>query len=164
MPDPWLRLLQRTSPAPLLWTYAELGGDLQTPGQTPGSKERSEFLRALIGRLSLPKGSSAFWPITLAEEWDDCLAAGKPAPDAVHFRQGMTQLAPKALVIFGAHSCQLSGIGLNLSVPFTQSLSHGRLYLLLPAFDELVHSDALKERAAAYLRSACTNFPALFLK
>ncbi|MDR1686114.1 MAG: hypothetical protein LBR82_06720 [Desulfovibrio sp.] len=57
----WRALLEKTRPAPLVWTYEELGSDLQGNA----SAERSRCLKALIAALALPRGSSSFWPLSL---------------------------------------------------------------------------------------------------
>ncbi|MDR0828173.1 MAG: hypothetical protein LBN33_09935, partial [Desulfovibrio sp.] len=59
--ESWKKIYSRTPKAPLIWTYVELGLDLS--GQ--GDPRRSQFLKELIARLDLPRGSSAFWPLCL---------------------------------------------------------------------------------------------------
>ena len=164
LPEEWQRILQRTPAAPLLWTYAELGLDLTAPGRDMASKERSEILRTLISKLALPRGSSSFWPLTLAADWSSRLEQGLPASDSDCFLQGLTQLAPKAVVFFGPPACRLSGVALHLRVPFTQQIFQGRLHVLAPAFAELAESEAMKDRTASYLHSAFAGFPSLFMK
>ncbi|MDR2669895.1 MAG: hypothetical protein LBC14_08095 [Desulfovibrio sp.] len=58
---PWRALLEKTRSAPLVWTYEELAGDLRGNA----SPERSRCLKTLIAALALPRGSSAFWPLSL---------------------------------------------------------------------------------------------------
>ena len=164
LPAAWKRILERTPTAPLVWTYAELGADLNSPSPEGGSKERSELLRALISALALPRGSSAFWPVTLEMGNAPGLEHDAPAPDSACFRHGLTRIAPKAVVFFGPQASRISGMGLTLHVPFTQALTQGRLHVLLPDLNELAHNEPLKNRAIAYLRSAFANFPALFIK
>jgi hypothetical protein len=70
LPAPWRALLEKTRPAPLVWTYEELGNDLLGNA----SAERSRCLRALLADLSLPRGSSAFWPLSLPLPGDGAVA------------------------------------------------------------------------------------------
>lgn len=164
MPEEWRRLLARTQAAPLLWTYAELGSDLSSQSNDEGSRMRSQTLRNLIGSLNLPKGSSCFWPITLRTDWAEILGQGQQASDTCFFRFGLTQIAPKSVVLFGHHSVALSGLVLALRLPFTQQIVQGKLIVLLPSFADLQHSEPAQTKAAAYLRSAFSSFTTLFIR
>jgi hypothetical protein len=157
LPSAWKDLLEKTPAAPLLWTYAELGQDLQGRGDG----ERSAGLRELIGKLNLPRGSSAFWPLTLEDSWPHCLEGGVLPPDVAFFLQGLVRLRPRAVVLFGSHSCLLSGLDLSLRLPFTQQVKGGRLFLLLPAWRDLLADGVLREQSVTYLRVAFTSLSAL---
>ena len=163
MPDAWKRLLERTQAAPLLWTYAELGGDLHAQGNEEESRMRSQALRNLIGGLNLPKGSSCFWPLTLSEDWAEALRQEQAVQDTIFFHLGLEQISPKSIVLFGRHSAALAGLHSNLRLPFTQQISQGKLLVLLPSFADLQANKAAQAKATAYLRSAFSNFPALFI-
>lgn len=163
MPESWKRLLERTQAAPLLWTYAELGSDLHAQGNSEESLMRSQVLRSLIGGLSLPKGSSCFWPITLSDDWAEALRQGQPVQDTVFFHLGLECITPKSIVLFGRHSAALAGLHADLRLPFTQQIAHKKLLVLLPSFADLQVSKAAQAKATAYLRSAFSNFPALFI-
>ena len=78
-PAPWRELLNKVSPAPLLWAYAELARDLLAP--TDESRVRSTLLRSLISELNLPKGTSTFWPL-LADSAEPAEYAKPGAGDA----------------------------------------------------------------------------------
>lgn len=71
-PAPWRQLIKKTRPAPLLWTYEELATDLLAPDAA--STARSGVLRGLISELSLPRGSSTFWPLSVSA----ALLSGSP--------------------------------------------------------------------------------------
>ena len=159
-PEAWRSLLERTNPAPILWTYAELGEDLAGRGD----KERSACLRRLIGSLRLPKGSSVFWPARLASP-DDGQSAAAPlngeesAPGGASgfFQAGLRHLAPKVVIMLGASAVELSGLGLSLNVPFTQQIHGGILYVLLPDFNAILAKPPLEERAGVFLRTALSG-------
>jgi hypothetical protein len=144
----------------LLWTYAELGQDLQGRGEGA----RSAGLRELIGRLGLLRGSSAFWPLTLEDSWAQCLEAGALPADAPFFLRGLFRLRPRAVIFFGEHSRSLSGLALSSRLPFTQEVQDGRLFLLLPAWRDLLAAERMREQAAAYLQAAFSSLPGLRLR
>ena len=159
-PEAWRPLLERTNPAPILWTYAELGEDLAGRGD----KERSACLRRLIGSLRLPKGSSAFWPVRLAlpdedESIPSPLAEGKSAPGGAgdFFQAGLRHLAPRVVIMLGPLTVELSGLELSINVPFTQQIHGGILYVLLPDFSAILAKPPLEERAGVFLRTALSG-------
>jgi hypothetical protein len=152
--------LKKTPAAPLLWTYAELGQDLRGDGDPA----RSAGLKELIGRLQLPRGSSAFWPLTLTEGWPQDLEADSAPPEACFFLHGLSRLRPRAVILFGEQSCLLSGLAFSSRLPFTQQVKDGRLFLLLPAWSELLADEKLRERSFAYLQAALFSLPALRLR
>lgn len=97
-PVSWQELWQRTRPASIVWSYPALSQDLA--GQ--GSPDRSQLMRGLIGTLALPKGSSAFWPLTAHQDSGTC---HMPAA----FAGAITLLAPQVVVLMGASALPLSG-------------------------------------------------------
>ena len=143
-PTAWQDLFARTKPAPILWTYPELGLDLS--GQ--GSSQRSACLRELIGKLQLPRGSSTFWPLCLEEN-----GAQAQAGTGI-FKGGLFELAPKVVVLIGPRSVPLAGLGLDLHTPFTQQIVRGVLFVLLPEFSAMLENAALADKACVFLRSA----------
>lgn len=162
-PEEWRTLLARTRPAPLVWSYAELGEDLMGAG----NKERSESLRKLIGSLQLPRGSSAFWPLRLPEKRADSQSSpmreqGRTPPQAKIFLEGLALLEPKALVLIGPSAVPMTGLSLKLSTPFTQTVLRGRLIVLLPDFFVLINKPTLMDKAGIFLRSALSGLPGIF--
>jgi hypothetical protein len=180
-PSLWQTVLSRTKAAPLVWTYAELGIDLTRQG----CRERSDFLRRLILQLQLPRGSSAFWPVWLPAD-----AAGDRAssaslelgpgaqmrtsrPDAspqyactpngsdIFFQQGLRLLRPKLVIFFGQSSLELSSLPLRLPLPFTQQISTGVLFVLLPEVAQCLASPSLAESTGIFLRSALSAIPGI---
>ena len=165
-PEAWQALFARTRPAPVLWTYPELGLDLGGEG----SKQRSACLRELIGKLQLSKGSSTFWPLRLdykdqADSPDSpdsvgspgCAAQGIARPDAEMFKSGLFLLEPKVVVFIGPESIALAGLndlGINLHMPFTQQIARAMLFVLLPEFGAMLESPTLADKASVFLRSA----------
>lgn len=174
-PEAWQVLLARTRPAPVVWTYAELGQDLTGNGD----KERADCLRRIIASLQLPKGSSAFWPVCLAPFIGDAPFSAAPAredssriasgaafsgPDdftnsdeVQFFHAGLQRLNPRVVIMLGALALSLSGLGISMRVPFTQQIHKGTLYVLLPGFSALLSKKALQERASVFLRSALSG-------
>ena len=150
-PASWQELWKRTHPASIVWSYPALSQDLA--GQ--GSPERSQLMRSLIGSLSLPKGSSAFWPLTAHQDSGAC---AMPAA----YAGAIARLAPQVVVFMGASALPLSGLALTFSFPFTQQILGGRLFVLLPETDTLIADAAAKARAAAFLRAQFASIPSLF--
>ena len=145
-PEAWQELFARTKPAPILWTYPELGLDLGGQGCTL----RSACLRELIGKLQLSKGSSTFWPL--------CLGAEENGAEAGIFKGGLFLLEPKVVVLIGPRSASFAGLdldlGLDLHTPFTQQIARGMLFVLLPEFPAMLENAALADKACVFLRSA----------
>lgn len=150
-PLPWREAFAKAAPAPLLWTYGELALDLAGKGD----KARSGFLRAIIGALSLPRGSSVFWPPAVLDE------TGRPAAEPALFLAGLNLLAPKVVILLGASAIASAALPLSLNTPYTQQIFQGRLYILLPEFSVLLQGNSA-EQACAYLRSAFSQIPTLF--
>lgn len=151
VPDEWQKLLARTPAAPVLWSYDELGLDLVGKG----SPERSACLRTIIGRLSLPKGSSAFWPYSLP----DAGGSLRINLNAYHF--GLSRLHPSVIVLLGMDAVKAVSPILTLHIPFMQQVHEGRLHILLPDFTQLQANVSLLDSACTYLRSALSTLSAL---
>ena len=154
-PAAWQSLFSRTKPAPILWTYPELGGDLGGRG----CAQRSACLRDLIGKVQLPRGSSTFWPLCLdaAANGDQGQTRAQEEAEAGLFKEGLLLLAPKVVVLIGPRSAPLAGLadlGLDLHTPFTQQIVRGMLFVLLPEFPALLENLSLSDKACLFLRSA----------
>jgi len=143
-PDAWRRLLAKTRPAPVVWTYSELGLDLSGVG----SPERGSLLRRLIAGLCLPRGASAFWPSALPVE----NTAGTFAPDAEIFFAGLERLSPRLVVLFGHTTLADAGIDPALLPALQQAVIKGRLFVHAPAMADLLASDRTIAVLASLLR------------
>ena len=140
-PPEWREVFSKTRPARCLWTYPELGLDLSGAG----SSERSVFMRSLISQLSLPKGSSTFWPYSLPT------GEGLRTNISV-FRQGVQLLSPAVIVYFGSLALQETQAQVNLALPFTQEIVKGRLHVLLPDFSVLLSGTTGLPKTVTFLR------------
>lgn len=174
-PEDWQSLYHKTRPAPLVWTYQELGQDLLGEG----NPQRSSLLKSLIQSLRLQKGTSTFWPLSLSSplpasaaqqkavspSLTEANASGEKAiahsPDAYWFSAGVQLLQPKALLLFGIDAVRLTGTPLSLHLPFTQELHSGVLWILLPDFPALIASESLAQKTSTYLRTALSGIPGL---
>ena len=149
-PEPWADWFGRISPAPVLWSYHELGADLTGIGR---SAERSAFFKALISELSLPKGSSAFWPSAMPIDADGGLSLR--AHPAV-YAAGVLRLTPKVFVVFGPQA--MADIGMSDRFkPFLQDVVEGKLLLCLPDIDDLLHIPKQRVSAVSLLRAVFTS-------
>ena len=142
-------LVDRTSPAPVLWTYPELGVDLGGKGDP----ERSTRLRGLIGALRLPKGTSCFWPLRLPEE--------SPEDASGQFLAGLGRLRPRAVILLGSESIPMCGAPVALTMPFTQVIHAGRLFLLLPGMAQLVAEPGLCAPCVEFLAAQFSGLPGI---
>jgi hypothetical protein len=160
-PASWRALLEKTPPAPLVWTYEELGSDLLGDA----SPERSHCLKTLIGALSLPRGTSAFWPLDLpggSAPGDDIAGSrGEDVAAGALFASGVALLRASMVMYFGAGAASRSGFAVQLRYPFTQRISGGVLHILLPPLSALAESPDRIDKAVAYLRSVLSDHPLL---
>jgi hypothetical protein len=186
-PPPWRALLEKTRPAPLVWTYEELGSDLQGNA----SAERSRCLKSLIAALALPRGSSAFWPLSLpaSAAGSGVRALSGPAENAgvpesavacgtgdlmsivgsdagtagicAEFAAGVRLLGAAAVMYFGTAAAMRSGFALTIRAPYTQQIAGGLQHVLLPALSALAEGPEQAEKAVVYLRSVLTDHPLL---
>lgn len=146
-PSPWRDWAVKIAPAPVLWTYHELGADLTGIGQ---SAERSVFFKNLIGELRLPKGSSVFWPSAMPVA--DSAAAGEALADAAIFSAGIARLSPQVVIVFGEQA--LADIGLGGAVRyFGQIVVEGRLLLLVPEIHTLLQNQTQRASTVSLLRA-----------
>ncbi|SBW04723.1 conserved hypothetical protein [uncultured delta proteobacterium] len=146
-PDPWKGWFARITPAPVLWTYHELGADLTGIGR---SAERSAFFKNLIGELGLPKGSSVFWPsaMPVAEGGED--AALQPHPAV--FSAGLARLRPQVVIVFGEAAMADMGLAGRIR-PFRQEMVEGKLLLCLPEIGALLQNQGQRASSVSLLRA-----------
>lgn len=150
-PGPWRELLDRMQPAPLAWTYPELGEDLLQAG----NKERSAALREIISRLRLPRGSSTFWPARLPAQASSSTAG---SPEADYFRAGLQQLDVRFLIVFGPGSLAGTTYEALQLKPFSEQLADGRLFLALPDFSSLLSVPGRLDKVVMFLDSVLSRF------
>lgn len=151
-PTPWRDWFMKCVPAPVLWTYHELGADVTGTGH---SQERSAFLKRLIADLALPKGSSVFWPSSMPSAGGDL----SPAPHAPLFAAGLRLLQPRVVVVFG--DAALEDMDMRDRVrPFGQIMVEGKILVCLPDIGELLRGDAQRASVISLLRAlfATCNF------
>ena len=140
-PSKWQTQFAKTLKGRFLWTYPELGLDLAGAG----SPERSTFLRTLISQLALPKGSSAFWPFALPED-------ANLVSNISVFNEGLHLLSPAVILYFGRSTLQETLSPASISIPYTQEIVKGQLYVLLPDFDSLTSSSTGLSKTVSFLR------------
>jgi len=143
LPALWRQILNRLKPAPLVWSYAELGQDLLEKGDPL----RSQLLKQLLGGLDLPRGSSAFLPLNLPgispEEQEREIFAR-----ILHFLNG------RMLILLGQKALDLSPYAASRLQPYQAQIIDGRLLILLPDMRALQEDPARITAATAYLRSS----------
>ena len=140
-PAEWQAQFTKTAKGRFLWTYPELGLDLTGSG----SPERSAFLRTLISQLALPKGSSTFWPYALP-------ADKKLVSNISVFNEGLHLLSPAVILYFGRATLRETFSPAGLSIPYTQEIVKGQLYVLLPDFASLTTSGSGLSKTVSFLR------------
>lgn len=146
-PEPWSGWAAKIAPAPVLWTYHELGADLTGIGR---SAERSAFFRDIIGELRLPKGSSVFWPCAMpVEDSSQNIVLQKNSPI---FSCGVTYLSPQILVVFGERALDDMDLSGACAV-FRQVMVEGKLLVLLPEIGDLLGGSAQRSSVVSLLRA-----------
>lgn len=146
-PEPWSGWFARITPAPVLWTYHELGADLTGLGRSP---ERSAFFKNLIAELGLPKGSSVFWPsaMPVAEEGAGAILKAHPPV----FAAGLTRLGPLVVIVFGETALADMGLAGRIRY-FRQEMVEGKLFLCLPEIGTLLENQSQRASAVSLLRA-----------
>lgn len=148
LPPAWQALMSRLKPAPVIWTYAELGQDLLVQGDP----KRSAALKRMIGGLRLPAGSSSFLPVQAPD-----LSEEQRAMEPRIFQQMLHKLQGKVLVVLGSDALEHSAFGgLGLAC-FQERVFDGRLVLCLPALSELQGDSAKMDATVVYLRTALSK-------
>lgn len=145
LPAPWQALLHKVQPAPVGWSYLELGEDLLLQGD----KQRSATLKKLIGGLQLGAGTNTFLPTVLPG-----LSAEEAARGQAAFGFSLKKLGCKILIFLGKNSFAQSPYAhLNLSF-FQEQVADGKLILCLPDIKTLGEDAAKLDATIIYLRSA----------
>ena len=147
LPAHWSAVLDRVNPAPIVWTYLELGQDLFVQGD-PG---RSRALKELIGGLGLKGGTSAFLPVLLPASPPE---AAKDGSEAWCFGAVLSRLNGRILVSFGSEALALTPYAALRLEPFHEKIVQGRIVLCLPSFAEILAAPARFEATKVFLRSA----------
>lgn len=151
-PGPWRDLFARTpQPAPVLWTYWALGLDLSGCADAA----RRDTLRRILGALRQPKGSNAFWPVSMPDAGaaDASESSPEPGADPALFLAGMERIAPRLVVVMGSKALRAFAPDLRAR-PYQQIPWRSRLLIVLPDMDNLIAAPATVEAVIAYLRTA----------
>ncbi len=147
-PETWRAWYEKISPAPVLWTYHELGADVTGIGR---STARSAFFKQLLTDLRLPKGSSVFWPCAMPSGAD-----GSPLADSPVFASGVQCLSPQMIVVLGETALEDIGLAGRLK-PFRQDMVDGKLVLLVPEIETLLHDRKQRASAESLLRAVLAS-------
>lgn len=143
LPEAWAAVLRKVKPAPVVWTYAELGEDLLVQG----SPERGKALRELIGSLALKGGTSTFLPARVPGGATD-------GSEAWCFQALFQRLGGRILVALGPEALALgpyASLGLEV---FREKIVQGRMIFCLPSFAEILASPDRFEATRVFLRGA----------
>lgn len=152
LPKPWQTLLEKVQPAPVAWSYLELGEDLLVKGD----KQRSSILKQLIGGLRLGAGTNTFLPVTLPG-----LSAQESSLEGAAFNFALSNLKSKILIFLGKDALAKSPYAyLSLSF-FQEKVADGRLVLCLPDLMTLSADSAKLDATIIYLRSALVKIKLL---
>lgn len=146
---PWAACFAKASPAPIVWTYRELGGDLLGSNRVP---ERGALFRNLIGALGLPKGSSAFWPCAVPRPGQPEETPASCASPAV-YAAGLRLLAPRFVVLFGREALEDVGLPAERFSFFQHSIVDGKLVIVLPSAASLLSNSAQQTTTVSLLRA-----------
>ncbi len=102
-PEDWQKLLARTKPGRIAWTYTDLGYDLSGYA----SPERRKYLQELLAFMRLPKGSSTFWPIGIPTKGSDGSITLDIRPDL--FWAGIAKLGIRYIIFLGSDAAAKTG-------------------------------------------------------
>lgn len=156
----WQKLFAKAKPAPVVWTYRELGLDLLGVGEAA----RGTLFRRLLSDLRLPKGTSAFWPTAAPQELftgGDAAtesSLGSLEADAPVFWAGMTLLKPRVIVIFGAAALRDIGLDAADFPLFQQRIFEGKLVVHMPDMGHLLANEAHLIPALSLLKAVLHSF------
>ncbi len=143
-PSAWSERFLKTSPAPVIWTYHELGLDL---AGLSGPSTRGALFRKIIAELNLPRGSSAFWPCALPDPAAHNLLRSNPAL----FAAGLARLAPRVLIVSGKKALADIGLGDAALAPFNQLMVEGKLVVSVPDTADLSRNPAQAATTVSFL-------------
>jgi len=149
LPPPWQRMLERIKPAPVIWTYAELGRDMLEQGHAA----RSNLLRRMLSELKLPLGSNTFLPLTLPG-----LDPKDQSRERDIFAWMFQRLGGKVLILLGQSALALSPYAESDLQQYQEKILQGNLVLCLPDMDNLIQNERTLAMALGYLRSALVGF------
>ncbi len=147
-PKPWQELLQKTAPAPVVWTYWNLGEDLTGNA----SDERRAFLRKILGDLALPKGTNAFWPAAMSLQ-----NGQEPMAHTQAFWSGVQMLKARAVVVMGQPATKALELPPDLR-PFMQARHNGCFVVVLRDVDLLISEPHLYANVREFLRKSLAAF------
>lgn len=154
-PAGWRERLQQTRPAPVIWTYWELGQDL-CGAPDPN---RRELLGKLLKDLAHPPGTHSFWPLALPRQDGDGeqeLEANAPV-----FWEGVRLLRGRAVVLMGS-TMLLRALALPEPMhkmrPFQQVRHEGRLLIVLSPPGMLVQETRRIQALREFLRQTLAPF------
>lgn len=146
LPEHWRALAPKLRPAPVIWTYLELGQDLLVKGDPA----RSNTLKELISSLGLQKGTSSFLPLSVPQGAQD-------GSEAWCFQSLLGQLGGRVVIVLGADSLAKSPYAANGLACFQERIVQGRMVLCLPSFAELLADPDRFQATKVFLRSAFTK-------
>jgi hypothetical protein len=150
-PSVWRERLQKTRPAPLIWTYWELGLDLcGTP-----DPQRRDLFQDLLRDLAHPPGTHSFWPPALPVRDGKEHVANAPV-----FWEGVRLLRGRAVIIMGTqalHALALPDCMLAMH-PFQQIRHQGRQLIVLPPPNTLIQEVRRMQALREFLRQALAPF------
>jgi hypothetical protein len=153
-PAAWRERLKKTRFAPVIWTYWELGLDLcGTP-----DPQRRELLQELLRDLAHPSGTHSFWPPALPAQ--DGSGEHELEANAPVFWEGVRLLRSRAVMIMGTQALRVLALPDRMLAlhPFQPIRYQGRLLILLPSPDELIHEARRMQTLREFLRQALAPF------
>lgn len=146
LPEHWRALQPKLRPAPVIWTYLELGQDILVKGDPA----RSNALKELIASLGLTKGTSSFLPLVVPQGAQD-------GSEGWCFQSLLGQLGGRVVIVLGADSLAKSPYAESGLACFQEHIVQGRMVLCLPSFAELLASPDRFEATKVFLRLAFTK-------
>ncbi len=147
-PSPWQVLLQKTPPAPVIWTYFSLGDDLSG---NPNA-DRRDFMRKLLTDLGHRKGTHSFWPIALPDQNTEQSVAHAQA-----FWSGVQILKAKAVIAMGQAATKAMGLEQNIR-PFMHTRYNGCFVVVLRDVDFLIAEPHSYNNVREFLRRSLASF------
>ena len=151
-PKEWETLRTEAKPGKVVWTYAELGNDLQHRA-TSGQDERRAFLRRLLSaKPTFPQGTHTFWPYCLREE---DVADANAYEIRNLFWAGVHSLGGRIVIVLGQKAASFL---LGKTLPYTQMRTHGVHVTVFQDIAQLNGDSALYEKMERMMRSVLRRF------